>query len=21
MNFKKWKGIYEQICWDWALVL
>jgi len=21
MNLKKWKGIYEQICWDRALVL
>jgi len=21
MNFKKWKGIYEYICWDRALVL
>jgi len=21
MNLKKWKGIYEYICWDRALVL
>jgi len=21
MNLKKWKGIYEEICWDRALVL
>jgi len=21
MNLNKWKGIYEYICWDWALVL
>jgi len=21
MKFKNWKGIYEKICWDWALVL
>ena len=21
MNLKKWKGIYQKICCDWALVL
>jgi len=21
MNLKKWKGIYEEICWDRTLVL